>query len=304
MRQKLTVLIPCRNECDNIRACIESARLVADEILVADSGSTDGTLETLRTIPDCKVISREWNGYAAFKNWAIPQAAHPWVLIVDADERVTPQLAEEIRNVLGHPSDRIDGYRIRHRAFFLGHELKYSGRNTTSACRLIRRDVCRYKNVRVHEEIDVMPKRVGRLREKFIHYEYRCYDHYFSKRLRYTQLGAEDRWQSGQRTGLVGLLISPVLRFLHLYLVRLGCLDGLAGLQICMLTAFFNTFVKQARLWEKQHAVPQEVVERSMGTLPAAGEDTSPAESPTPDDRAHVLSGDPPCDESQSLRAA
>ena len=266
MRQKLTVLIPCMNESLNIRGCIEAARSIADEILVADSGSTDGTLQIVHSLDGCRTISREWNGYAAFKNWAIPQAIHPWVLIVDADERVTPELAGEIRAILEDPPARFDAYRIRHRNFFLGHEIHFSGRNTSSACRLIRRDVCRYKEVRVHEDIDISPKRVKRLKNRFVHYEYRSYDHYFAKRSEYTKLRAKDYQEDGGRSGITGLLISPFLRFLQLYILRLGILDGLPGLQLCMLTAFFNTFVKQGRLWEMQHAIPQDVVEQAMDT--------------------------------------
>src|SRR5262245_65872301 len=97
---KLTVLIPCKNERLNIKDCIESVRGIADEILVADSGSTDGTLDIVRELGGCRIIEREYVNSANFKNWAIPQAKHEWVLVVDADERVTPDLAEEIRTVL------------------------------------------------------------------------------------------------------------------------------------------------------------------------------------------------------------
>ncbi len=306
MREKLTVLIPCRNECENIRPCIESVRSIADEILVADSGSTDGTLETARSLHGCRVICRDWTGYAAFKNWAISKAKYSWVLVVDADERVTPELANEIQQALTAPPERIAAYRIRHRAFFLGHEIKYSGRNTTSACRLIRRDVCRYKNVRVHEEIDVAPNRVGRLRHKFIHYEYRSYDHYFAKRLQYSRLGAQDRWQNGKRTGLTGLLLFPFLRFLQLYFVRLGFLDGLPGLQLCMLTAFFYTFVKQARLWEMQCAIPQAIVEDAMGTSPGdpIGGNLVSEESQQPDKDPSVSTAEQPSAKQRKLHVA
>jgi len=261
MHQRLTVLIPCRDERINIRACIESVRPIADEILVADSGSTDGTLEIVASIEDCRLIEHEWNGYSAFKNWAIGEATHPWVLVVDADERVTPELGGEIRSVLAEPGDDVDGYRIRHRTFFLGHEIKHSGRNTTSACRLFRRDVCRYKDVRVHEDIDLPSHRIRLLKQRFIHFEYRDYDHYFSKRLNYTKLGARDRWEAGRRAGFFGLIVSPFLRFIQLYVFRLGFLDGLAGLQLCMLTAFINSYVKQARLWEMEHLVEQEFLD-------------------------------------------
>src|SRR5438552_866203 len=125
MRQKLTVLIPCRNERRNIRPCVESARSIADEILIADSGSTDETLDIARELGGCRIIEREYLDSGNFKNWAIPQAAHPWVLIVDADERVTESLVDEVRAVLASP--RSEGYRIRRRNFFLGHEIRYSG---------------------------------------------------------------------------------------------------------------------------------------------------------------------------------
>ena len=118
--------------------------------------------------------------------------------------------------------------------------------------------------MRVHEEIGVDSHRVKRLKNKFIHFEYRSYDHFFSKRVKYTQLGAEDRWDNGERTSFFKLLISPLLRFMHLYFLRLGFLDGLPGLQVCVLTAFFNTFVKQGRLWEMNSAVSQDVTERAM----------------------------------------
>src|SRR3954469_24717480 len=102
MSSKLTVIIPCKNERDNIVACVASARQVADEVLVADSGSTDGTLEMAREL-GCRIIEREYGTSGDFKNWAIPQAAHEWVFILDADERIAAELANEIRDTLADP---------------------------------------------------------------------------------------------------------------------------------------------------------------------------------------------------------
>ncbi len=257
MREKLTVLIPCRNERKNIRACIASVQGLADEILVADSLSTDDTLDIVHSIGGCRVIEREFVGYADFKNWAIPQASHPWVLIVDADERVTPRLADEIRGILAAPPAELDGYWIGRENYFLGHRIRHCGWNTDAVFRLIRRDRCRYRQVRVHEEIDVEPRRAGRTKANLTHYTYWTFDQFFAKHVMYTRLGAEDAWEHGKRTGFYNLALRPLLRFVQLYFLRLGFLDGLAGLQVCMLTAFFNTFVKQARLWEMQHALPQ-----------------------------------------------
>lgn len=272
MQKRLTVLIPCKDEESNLPHCVASARLVADEILIADSGSTDNTLAVARSLSDCRLIEREFVGYADFKNWAIPQAQHEWVLILDADERVTPELAAEIREVLTNPPERFDAYRIRRRTFFMGHELRYGGMNKDDVCRLIRRDVCRYGDRRVHEEIDISPQRWGHLKQPMIHYWIRSYDHYFSKFVRYTSLGAQEYGDLGKRAGWPQFLLRPALRFLQLYVLRGGFLDGRVGVQYCMLTAFFNTFVKQARLWEMQNAAEQSDVERRMGTFAAAGE--------------------------------
>ncbi len=272
MRGKVTVLIPCKDEEQNIGPCIASARLIGDEILVADSGSTDATLRIVRGTPGVRLIQREFIGYADFKNWAIPQASHEWVLIVDSDERVTPELAREIRSLLEQPPPDVAGFWIRRRTFFLGRELRHGGLNTDDVCRLIRRDICRYRPRRVHEEIDTRSIRTGRLKTPLVHFWVRSYDQYFDKLVRYTELGARENWDRGKRASAFSLLARPGLRFLQLYLLRGGFLDGLAGIQYCALTAFFNTFVKQARLWEMEHARRQSELEGltadEVATLP------------------------------------
>jgi glycosyltransferase involved in cell wall biosynthesis len=253
----LTVLIPCKDERKNIRQCIESAWLVADEVLVADSGSTDETMEIVRRMGGCRLIEREFINYADFKNWAIPQAAHPWVLILDADERITPELAVEVRQAIRQAPDDVDAFWVPRRTFFMGHEVRYGGWNTDALLRLVRRDRCRYRPCRVHEEISFDRRRTRRLRSRLLHYTYWSYDQYFDKQQRYIKWRAEDMWDHGVRTGLYGLLIRPFLRFMQLYVLRLGFLDGLLGVQNCMLQAFYISFVKQARLWEMEHAQDQ-----------------------------------------------
>jgi glycosyltransferase involved in cell wall biosynthesis len=271
VKAPLTVLIPCKDERLNIRPCIEAAHKVADEVLVADSGSTDDTREIARSL-GARVIERDFVGYSDFKNWAIPQATHEWVLVVDADERVTDQLAQEIRGVLSNPPEQLDGFWIYRRSFFMGHEIRHSGWNSDKVFRLIRRDVCRYRVRRVHEEIVVDPARAGWLQNRLDHYTYWSYDQYFAKYVHYTRLGAQDMWDQGKRTSRRGLLIRPFLRFLQLYVLRRGFLDGLPGLQVCMLQSFFVTFVKQGRLWEMEHALHQPDPEAASRTrAPASG---------------------------------
>ena len=253
MTPKITVLIPCKDEQDAIRDCIDSVRMIADEILVADSGSTDQTMAIVNRIGGCRLIQREFVDYSDFKNWAIPQAAHEWVLILDADERLTPELSAEILNTLENPSDEVDAYWIYRRTFFLGRELRFSGVSRDKVCRLIRRDRCRYRDCRVHEEIEIDKSRTRRLQERMIHLTIDSYDDYFDKQVRYTKWRAQDRWDDGKRTRGAKIFWTPVLRFLLLYLVRQGFRDGLVGLQFCMLQSFFVSFVKQCRLWEMEN---------------------------------------------------
>ncbi len=254
MQNKLTVLIPCKNEVKNIRLCVESARGIADEILVADSGSTDGTLEVVRSMGDCRIIEREYIHSGNFKNWAIPQAAHPWILIVDADERVTPELAAEIKQVLHSPAH--DGYHILRRNYIFGREIKHCGWNKDHALRLFRRDVGRYCDRRVHADVIISTGNVGRMKAKFLHYTYWSMEQYMEKFDRYTTLAAKDLYGKGRSVSPIALLLGPPLRFLNLYLVRGGILDGVPGLMLCWLSSYYS-FVRQVKLWVMRHGLPQ-----------------------------------------------
>jgi hypothetical protein len=182
--------------------------------------------------------------------------------VLDADERVTPELAAEIREVLATVPDDVDGYWIPNRTFFMGHELRYGGYNTIAPLRLVRRDRARYGPCRVHEGFLIDKKRTRRLKSRMLPSTYWSYDQYFDK-FRYTKWGAQDKWDRGNRTSAWKLLYKPFLRFLQLYILRRGFLDGMPGIQSCILQSFFVTFVKQARLWEMEHAKRQPDPEQS-----------------------------------------
>ena len=255
MTQRLTVLIPCKNEEANINACLQSARKVADEVLVADSGSTDRTLELVRQSGPCRIIEREYINSGDFKNWAIPQAAHDWVLILDADERIPDDLAREIRAVLASEPDR-DGYWIRRANYFMGYRVRFSGWGSDRVLRLFRRDLGVYVGDTDHAEVKVATGRVGALRRRMLHYSYWSYDDYMQRLQRYTSYQAEKWHREGRRASVVKLLFNMPLRLLHAYFVRGGFLDGLVGFQVCALTGFYS-FMKQARLWQLQHGRPR-----------------------------------------------
>jgi (heptosyl)LPS beta-1,4-glucosyltransferase len=246
--QRLSVIIPCKNEASNIAACVESVRDVADEILVADSGSTDDTLGVVERLGGCRVIEREFVNSGDFKNWAIPQARHPWILVLDADERVTPALAAEIRTTLAGPP-RFDGYWIYRDNHFMGHRLRHTSWGRDRVIRLFHRDRSRYRLHTDHAEIDLSPDRVGQLRARLIHYTCWDYDTYLRKLLHYTRQQAEIWHRQGRRPSLLKLVANGPLRFLRCYVLHAGFLDGRAGFQVAMLTGFYS-FLKQARLWQ------------------------------------------------------
>ena len=248
-RTKLTVIIPCKNEREHIRACITSAQLVADEVLVADSGSTDGTLQIAREL-GCRIIEREYRTSGDFKNWAIPQAAHDWVLVLDADERVTPELAAEIRSVLGDPLH--DGYWISRRNHFLGHPVRFGPWKNDRCLRLFRRELGRYVGPTDHAEVELSGGTAGRLEARMTHYTCTSYAQYLPKLARYAEVQSRIWHAEGRRTNAVQLLLRFPLRFLQGYVWRLGALDGLAGLQVCVLVAYLS-YLKHAYLWQLQH---------------------------------------------------
>jgi (heptosyl)LPS beta-1,4-glucosyltransferase len=247
---RLTVLIPCKDERRNILACLESVRSIADEILVADSGSTDGTLQMVREAGGCRIIEREYVNSADFKNWAIPQAKHEWVLVVDADERVTPALAEEIKALLATEPEH-DAYWLRRDFFFLGYAVKHGCFDTAKITRLFRRD-CRYAVRRVHSNIVVPSGKLGPLQNRLQHFTANDLGHFVDRQHRYASWSALDSFERGKRIGLARMLIHSPIRFLQLYLLRGVFLDGAPGLIVCGLAAYY-TFLKDIKLWALVH---------------------------------------------------
>ncbi len=248
---KLTVLIPCKNERRHLRECIESVRPVADEILLADSGSTDGSREIAHDL-GCRVIEREYVNSANFENWAIPQARHKWVLVVDADERITPPLAAEIRDALSFEPTH-DAFQLKRDLYFLGHRINHCGVSDGTLVRLFRRDTCRYQKRRVHANVEVPGVNVGRLAHRLLHYTALDIDDFLAKQQRYSTWSALDAYEAGKKSTLVKMLLHAPLRFVQLYLLRRGFRDGRAGLVVCGIMAYY-TFLKDAKLWALQHS--------------------------------------------------
>jgi glycosyltransferase involved in cell wall biosynthesis len=248
VREPLSVLVPAKNEIRNLRDCLQSVRW-ADEVVVVDSGSTDGTLDAARAAAD-RVLEHEYVNSATQKNWALPQLTHRWALVVDADERVTPALRAEIEAVLCDPA-RLDGYWIRRSNHFLGKPIRSAGWQRDKVLRLFDRTRGAYEPLHVHAEVVVSSGRVGFLREPLLHHTYRDLDQYFEKFDRYTRWSADDLRERGVRASAARLLLRPPLRFLRMYVLEGGFREGRHGIVLCGLAAF-SVFMKYARRWEQE----------------------------------------------------
>lgn len=256
----LTVIIPCKNELPNIKECVDSVREIADEIIVADSGSTDGTIELVQSWADCGLIQcDEYVNYANFNNWCIPHASHDWVLVVDADERVSPELALEVKamkaEMLANTDN--DAFWMPRKNYFMGQLIRYSGWQRDGAVRLFRSQ-CRYQPKNVHPQLDVPSEKLGHLKMHLFHHTYRSFSHYMEKVERYTTWGANDAYQKGRRFHLTDLVFRPVFRLFRHYILKRGFLDGKAGFAISCLSAM-SVLLKCLKLWEietnKKHAM-------------------------------------------------
>lgn len=244
---KLTVTVITHNEAPHIAAALESVAW-ADEIVVIDSHSTDDTVAIARRLAS-RVEVRDWSGYGAQKNYAAEAASNDWILSIDADERVTPQLAREIRELLaGDPP--ACGYRIPRIAFYLGRWIRSTDWYPDYQLRLYNRQAGRWDSRRVHESV-VLTGTPGLLRHELQHYPYRNIGHHIQTIDRYTTLAAEDWLAAGRRASAAQAFFQPRFAFLRNYVLKGGFRDGTAGLLVSILNSYY-VFLKFAKLWELQ----------------------------------------------------
>lgn len=242
----VTVTVITRDEAAHIDACLR-ALAWADEILVVDSGSTDGTTDLARA-RGAHVIVRDWPGYAAQKNFAAAEAAHDWILSIDADERVTPELAAEIQALLKSvPAPA--GFRVPRVTWHLGRWIRTTDWYPDYQLRLYDRRRARWKPRRVHESVEADGP-TGHLNHDLQHYAYRDISHHHQTMDRYTTLAAEELFEAGRRAGVLDLVVHPWAAFMRNYLLRRGFADGTAGFIISAMNAYY-VFLKFAKLRAK-----------------------------------------------------
>jgi len=245
---KLSVTIITHNEAADIGAALRSVAW-ADEVVVVDSHSTDDTAAIARRHTD-RVVVREWPGYVDQKNFAASIASHDWILSLDADERVTPELAGEIAAVLAGALPH-RGYRIPRVTWHFGRWIRSTDWYPDYQLRLYDRRAAQWTGRYVHEAVSVAGS-VGRLRHDLQHFAYRDIGDHLETMDRYTTLAARQMFESGRRAGLLQLAGHAPLAFLRNYIARGGCRDGAAGLIISAMNAHY-VFLKFAKLWELQH---------------------------------------------------
>ena len=248
--KRLSVVIIAHNEETNLPRCLESVRW-ADEIIVGDSGSADRTLEVAGGL-GAKVFSYEWRGFGPAKQGAIDKAEGEWILSLDADEEVTPELASEIKAAM-EKSTNIVGYYLPRRTEFLGRWMLHGGWYPDYVLRLFRKDRGAFTSAIVHEEVRVAGP-TARLGNDLLHYSYPTLDRYFDKFNRYTTLAAKEAFDMGKRVGLIELLLNPHAKFVKQYILKGGFLDGAKGLLLAILSAGYVSikYAKLRDLWRQK----------------------------------------------------
>jgi len=270
-RPEFSVVIPCKNEEHHLEDCVLSVVDWADEVVIADSGSTDRTLEIAARLCErfpakCRLVQREFINFGSFKSWASQQCRHDWVFVLDADERMSKSLSHEIDTVLSS-SSAADAYLVRFRHYFLGHRIRFGKWNGRGVIRLFRQSRCHYDSREVHEKVIVPSGRVRKLHSRLDHFTCTSLDRWFQKKYAYARYGANELAKRGRRARAYDLFLRPLIQFIAGYIFRLGFLDGIPGL-IVAFDGAFSTYLKYVKLWEIQQNQKSSPIQQNPQILP------------------------------------
>jgi len=239
---KITAIIPTLNEEIHISNAIKSVSF-ADEIIVIDSYSSDKTIAIAEKF-NVKIIKRTFDDFSSQKNFAISQAKHSWIYILDADERVTLEVELEILEAVKNPKDFV-GFYVRRRFYFFCKPVNFGGFQRDKVVRLFLKEHCKYTGF-VHERILTNGK-LGFFKHKIDHFSYRNYDHYISKMNHYANIRAHELHQKGKKVTVFHLMIKPLARFFIHFVIRLGFLDGFSGFVFAKAQAY-GVYSRYAKL--------------------------------------------------------
>lgn len=247
-REQLSAIVPTGNNERIIRRCLASLAWV-DELLVVDSFSSDATVGICQDF-GATVLQHTYENSAQQKNWAIPQARHPWVLVLDSDEELEDGFAAEVRQILAAPPPGIDGFRVRRKNLVYGQWVRHGGIYPDTLVRLFRRS-CRYEDRTVHAHVEIPPARLADLTHHIIHHDFTDLHSYLLKLARYSRYERDQLLAEGRRFRVCDVALRPAAMFAWSYLYKQGFRAGLRGLLLAQLKATYN-FIIFMRLWEAE----------------------------------------------------
>lgn len=231
---KISALLITYNEIIHIGEVLKNLSF-ADEIIVVDSFSNDGTVEAVKEFPEVKFYQNTFKDFTSQRTFAVTKATNNWILFIDADERLPQASIEEILSEIQKPNAH-SAYFMRRLIYFKGKRLRFGGRMTDKIHRLFQKDKARYKPGRlVHEKLEVKGS-TGVLKKPLLHYPYQSFLHYKTKRMHYAKLKGRELKEKGVKTNAILYFVKAVFKFISHYFIKLGILDGLSGLVL----AFFN----------------------------------------------------------------
>jgi len=233
---KISALLITSNEINHIEEVVENISF-ADEIIVVDSFSTDGTLEVLINNNNIKVIPREFINFPDQRNFALEQASHEWILFIDADERIPESLKNEILEVV-NKNDDVAGFMVRRQHFFNKKLIRFSGYQTDTTYRLFRKGKVSYDMQKVVHEMPIIEGESATLKNKMLHYSFSTYENLKSKMEHYGRLKALELFNKNKKANPLNYYIKIAYKFIFNYIIRLGFLDGKEGFIICYLNAY------------------------------------------------------------------
>ena len=233
-KEKVSGLIITHNEEKNIREVLECFDF-CDEIVIVDSFSTDRTLEIAETFPNVKIIQNKFENFTKQRNLALDNAKNDWVLFLDGDERITPELKAEIIETLNSENKKKDAYYFYRKFFFEGKPINYSGTQNDKNFRLFRKSKTRYiTEKKVHETLDIK-ENIGSLKNKLLHYSVADKESYRKKMIHYGELKVKELFEKGKKYSFFTQMAKTAFKFFKSYILKLGILDGKDGFELCKL---------------------------------------------------------------------
>lgn len=234
--KNISALLITLNEEKNIDEVLENLSFVG-EIIVVDSYSTDNTIQKINEHKDVKLIQREFKNYTDQKEFALTQAKNDWILFLDADERITPELKKEILEITDSNNPSVSAYYFTRQFMFKGQILRFSGWQTDKNYRLFKKSKVQFDKEKIVHETLLVDGESATLKNKLIHYSYSDYKDYKGKMVKYGEMKALEEFRKGKKARFYHFLFRPFYKFFNHYILRLGILDGKKGIIICYLNA-------------------------------------------------------------------